>query len=449
MTKWVLPVVLAVALVFTGIWGYNQYRLNQQYSIHMDNIYQKSFYELVGNVGNVETRLAKLMVSGDRGQHMMLLSEVSRQADAAQADLGQLPVSHIALDKTSKYLNQLSDYCYYLSKKVSGGKTLSTDEMNNLRKLHSSAVRLNEDLNKMQQDILQNRSGWGELASSNKTDFYEASDDIYTRQFVNIQKTGIDYPTLIYDGPFSEALDQKGGSPLKGASVTQEQALNIAEKFIGNDRVARVEKAANSTNGILDTWGVNVWMKEDPDNPFYLSISKKGGKVVNMIGQHTAGNAKLSIDEAMERAREFLKQNGYPDMVPTYQQQFDGLSTINFAYAQGNVIVYPDLIKVKIGLDNGKIYGFEARNYLLAHKERNLGEPKLSMEEAKQLVSPNLKITSSRMAVIPTESKQERLCYEFKGDYGGSRFIVYIDANTGEEADILQVIDTKNGSLTM
>ena len=64
-------------------------------------------------------------------------------------------------------------------------------------------------------------------------------------------------------------------------------------------------------------------------------------------------------------------------------------------------------------------------------------------------MNPNLKIITSRMAVIPTEGKRERLCYEFKGELGEKRFIVYIDANTGEEADILQVIDTENGSLTM
>jgi germination protein YpeB len=449
MTKWVLPVVLAMALVFTGVWGYNQYRVNQQYSVHMDNIFQKSFYELVGNVGNVETRLAKLMVSGDKGQHMMLLSEISRQADAAQTDLGQLPVSHIALERTSKYLNQLSDYSYYLSKKVSDGKTLSTDEMNNLRKLHSSATNLNADLIKMKQDVLTGKSGWVDLARNKKSNFYKASNDIYTKQFVSMQKAGIDYPTLIYDGPFSEARDQMGGTPLKGASVSQDQARDIAMKFVGKDRVTKVQNTANGTDGILDTWGVNIWTKEDQNTPIFLSVSKKGGKVVNMIGQHKAGKEKLSVDEAMNRAKKFLEQNGYPDMVPTYQQNHDGESTINFAFAEGNVIVYPDLIKVKIGLDNGNVYGFEARNYLLAHKKRNLGEPKLTIDEAKKLVSPNLKISSSRLAVIPTESKRERFCYEFKGDFGGNRFIVYIDANTGEEADILQVIDTKNGSLTM
>lgn len=448
MTKLVLPIVLAAALVFTGLWGYNQYTQNRQYGIYMDNIYQKSFYELVGNVGSVENRLAKIMVSGDQSQHIILLSEISRQADAAQSDLGQLPVSHIALTKTVKYLNQLFDYSYFLNKKVSDGKTISLEEMGNLRKLHENAAQLNSDLTKLNTSILNGDSSWSELGRSGRAGFYEASKDIVTEQFVDIEKTSIDYPTLIYDGPFSETLNDKNGTELKGSTVTQAQAKDIAIKFIGNNRVSKVENTSES-HGTIETWGFNIWVKDDTNNPIYTSVTKKGGKVINMIAQHVAKGTKLSINEAKKQATAFLKGKGYTDMMPTYQQQYDGLSTINFTYKKNGILMYPDLIKVKISLEDGKIFGLEARSFLIAHKERNLGVPKLSMEEARKLVNPNLKIKSSQMAVIPTESKQERFCYEFKGEYLGKTFIVYIDANTGQEANILQIIDTKNGSLAM
>ncbi|MDD4680209.1 MAG: germination protein YpeB [Clostridia bacterium] len=449
MKNWILPAILAVALVFTGAWGYNQYKLNQQYNTHMENFYQKSFYELVGNVSSVESGLAKLMVSGDRSQHMILLSEISRQANGAQMDLGQLPISHIALDKTSKFLNQLADYSYFLNKKVSQGKTISVEEMGNLSKLHENAVKTNAELSQLSEELLTGSGNRGSFVSNARREIYETSDDLYTNQFINIQKIGIDYPSLIYDGPFSEALNQNRGTELKGPAVTEQQARDIAIKFLGSSRVARTEKSAEANNGILDTWGFQIWTKADADNPVFISVSKKGGKVVNVIGQHNVAKENLSIEQAMEKAREFLTKNGYENMVPSYQQNYEGLSTINFAYNQDDIIVYPDLIKVKIALDDGNIYGLDARNYLLAHKERKLEEPELTMEEAQQLVSPSLRITSSRMAVIPTDGKEERLCYEFKGEMNQKRFIVYIDAKTGQEADILQIIDTENGSLTI
>ena len=119
LTKWVLPAVLALALAFTGMWGYQQYKMNQQYSRHMDNLYQKSFYELVGSVGSVENGLAKLMASGDRSQHAMLLSQISRQADAAQMDLGQLPNPY-CLDKTASSSHSSVVIPYFLNKEYQG-----------------------------------------------------------------------------------------------------------------------------------------------------------------------------------------------------------------------------------------------------------------------------------------------------------------------------------------
>lgn len=136
-------------------------------------------------------------------------------------------------------------------------------------------------------------------------------------------------------------------------------------------------------------------------------------------------------------------------MEASYQQQYGGISIINFAYKQDGVICYPDLIKVKLSLEDGKIVGFEARNYLIAHRDRDLEEPAISMEEAHRLLSPNLELMSSRLALIPTEGGKERLCYEFKGKHMGNTYIVYIDAMTGQEADILQIIESDKGSLAI
>lgn len=445
MTKWVLPIVLSLALVFTGLWGYNQYRQNQQYNIRMDNMYQKSFYELVGNVGNVENRLTKLMVSGDRAQHTKLLSEISRQADAAQADLGQLPVSHIALTRTSKYLNQLSDYSYFLTKKVADGKTITAKESETLAKLRDSAIRLNADLRKLESQLQTDKLSWSELARRNKAGFYEASEDIVTKQFVSSDKTSIDYPSLIYDGPFSETLNQK--VQLKGPRVSHEEARKTAVEFVGGKSAKQV-KPAGDGSGLFDTWAFNI-ITDDEDNPVYVQVTKIGGKVVNMVSRQKGGQPRLSIEQAKQKAAEYLESKGYKNMVPTYEQHYDSVSTMNFAYKENDIIMYPDLIKVKISLETGDVYGFESRNYLIAHKERNLGKPKLTMDEARQLVNPNLRIKSSQMAVIPTEGKKESFCYEFRGEYQGNDFIVYIDANSGAEVEILQIIDNKNGTLAM
>ena len=111
--------------------------------------------------------------------------------------------------------------------------------------------------------------------------------------------------------------------------------------------------------------------------------------------------------------------------------------------------MYPDLIKIKIALDNGEILGFESTGYLNNHTQREISKKIISKEDAKKGLNKNLEIQSEGLAIIPTEYKTEILCYEFKGKVGEKDFIVYINAETGAEEDILVIYNTQNGILTM
>ena len=135
-------------------------------------------------------------------------------------------------------------------------------------------------------------------------------------------------------------------------------------------------------------------------------------------------------------------------MKETYYLKQSGIVTINYAYVQEDVIMYPDLIKVKVALDNGEILGIETTGYLNSHTKRDLKEPKVSKEKAKESLNKDLNIESEELAVIPTEWKTEVLCLEFEGNIYGLDFIVYVNAETGKEEDILIITNTPNGILT-
>jgi hypothetical protein len=53
------------------------------------------------------------------------------------------------------------------------------------------------------------------------------------------------------------------------------------------------------------------------------------------------------------------------------------------------------------------------------------------------------------MAIIPTKFKTEVYCYEFKGSLNGNDFLVYVNAETGRVQNVLVIINTPNGILTM
>jgi len=136
-------------------------------------------------------------------------------------------------------------------------------------------------------------------------------------------------------------------------------------------------------------------------------------------------------------------------MKETYFIKQGNVVTVNYAYNDNGVIVYPDLIKVKIALDNGEILGIETTGYLNSHKEREVTEPQITLEEAKAKINDKLEIMSENMAIIPTEWKTELVCYEFKGKVEEKEFLVYINAETGKEEDILVILDTPGGTLTV
>lgn len=136
-------------------------------------------------------------------------------------------------------------------------------------------------------------------------------------------------------------------------------------------------------------------------------------------------------------------------MKETYFIKQGNVVTVNYAYNDNGIIVYPDLIKVKIALDNGEILGIETTGYLNSHKEREVTEPQITLEEAKAKINDKLEIMSENMAIIPTEWKTELVCYEFKGKVEEKEFLVYINAETGKEEDILVILDTPGGTLTV
>ena len=168
-----------------------------------------------------------------------------------------------------------------------------------------------------------------------------------------------------------------------------------------------------------------------------------------MLYNRPVAGITIKPEQAKELGKKFLKDCKFENMEATYFLKEDNVLTINYAYNQNNIIVYPDLIKIKIALDNGEIIGFESKGYLNSHTARDIKTPKISQLEAKALINKNIQVLASQLTIIPTNYKTELLTYEFKGKLNNKDFLIYINAETGKEENILIIIDTPNGVLTM
>ena len=404
---------------------------------------------MVDYVSNVENYLAKSIISSSAENGAKTLMHVWREANLAQAYLSQLPISSNELNNTAKFLNQVSEYSYSLATKCINNEDITDEELNNLQSLYDYSTNLNGILEQLVNDMLLGNISWSELTKDTDIALAQQVDNLSSSSFSNLENNFGEYEGLIYDGAYSEHIESTTKKGLTGEEISEEEAKNIAKNIIGENRIKEIVSNGLIENGNIVVYDFSVKINDgDDNNPMSISISKIGGHVVFMNFNREILENKLSQDDANNIGKEFLEHIGFNNMKETYYLNQGNAVTINYAYEQEGVIIYPDLIKVKIALDKGEIRGIETTGSLNNHEERSFPTTKISEEEAKEKLNPNLEITSSGLAVIPTEWKTEIFCYEFKGKVNDTDFLVYINAENGKEENILVIIDTPNGILT-
>lgn len=436
--------VLLIVIIALGIILYSKQREYKQAS---ENSYNMAFYELVDYVQNVETYLAKSLISSTSEHGAETLTNLWREANLAQSYLAQLPIESQELENTEKFLNQVSDYSYSLSRKNIYNENLTDEDLKNLKELHSYSVELENTLNQLSDDLNTGRFSWGELTKKGTVAFAQQVDNISKESFSNLEENFHEYSGLIYDGAFSEHLTNNEKKGLTGDDIEEEQAKQIAENFVGKDKIKETSNLGFSENASIPVYDFSI--TNHNDETINVSVSKKGGHIVYMNSNRAVNSEVISQEEADSKGKEYLESKGFKNMRETYYLKQEGIVTINYAATQEDVVMYPDLIKVKVALDNGEVLGIETTGYLNNHTQRDASKVKITQEEAKKSLNKDLQIESEGLAVIPTEWQSEILCYEFKGKVEDREFLVYINSENGREEDILIITNTPNGTLTM
>jgi len=444
--KHILPIIIGILIIAIGTLSYFLYKNMEKTKIANENMYNSNLYELMNYVQNVETYLAKATISSSSTHAAETLTYLWREANLAETYLSNLPVQSQELENTAKFLNQVSDYSYSLSRKNIRGQELSDEDFNNLEELHKYSTSLEDTLNQLAWDIENGSVSWKELAKTKKDQFSQAVDS-QIDMFSTLEENFHEYSGLIYDGAFSEHMTNSEPKMITGEEVTEEDAKNKVREFMQDKKIQEINTLEQSQNTNIPAYNFSV--KTEEQDSYAISVSKKGCYVVYSNCNRNIGEQVLSYEDANKKGQEFLEKVGIRNMQSTYYLNESGILTINYAYNQDGVIIYPDLIKVKVALDNGEILGFESTGYLNNHTERTIDKNIISKEQAKKTLNKNLNIKSEDLAIIPTEYKTEILCYEFKGTVDNREFIVYINAKTGEEEDILVIYNTPNGVLTM
>ena len=408
---------------------------NKKYMLHIENSYSYLFDELNTAANNISVLLNKARFVTTKERIGSIASSLLTEAEISKSALSQLPVAE-QLSTLNLFFSQVGSYAMSVSEELDKG-TISTQTTANIELLSDIGKRVSDALDSSR-DNYNNLEYWASQLENSLQDTVNIKT--LGSYLGELEETLTDYPTLIYDGPYSDHILKKEPAMLVDtATVSQEEALKTATVW-SNSPPSFLE-FAGTTNGkipTLDFWGEGVC----------VSVTQKGGYVLYFRKEVNEQEIILNYEQALLKANAFLESKGMTNLKETYYFQSDGVCTVNFAYKDGKTLCYTDLIKVGVSMESGDIVFYEAGGYIANHKERAFEVPQITEEEAASIISPKLSVNSIQLALIPTDSIEEKRCYEFAcTSADGQEVLVYINTATLSEEDILILQKSDGGIL--
>lgn len=428
-----LLVAITLLSIFLGISKSNE----EKWMTNTEYNYENAYYTLTDSLLNMENNLSKLRVTRTESLVNEMLIDVAMSSQSAVANLTTLSYGGYDLSSAIKYCNQLGDYSKYLAQKVNSGLGLSNEDRKTLDGLYQSTYKLSKALGSVKESLV---SGGKIVDGLNKLN----------ADFVSIAEGLVDgslkYPSLIYDGAFSDSLTDREVKGLSGEDISSDNQDERIKKILSDYKVKSVNFIGENSNGFESyLYQVNL----EGNQIASVQIAKKGGTVVMWDTSFNAQEPKLTVEEGTLLAEQYISKMGIESMKGVYATVTDGILFVNMCYVENDVVIYPDMIKVKVSLDDGKIVGFEGLNYIYNHTQRQIDTPTVTEGEVRNMDFGGLSIKSIRLALIPLTGGKEALTYEVFGNIDDYNFYIFVDAKTGKEVKVMQVIDSDEGELLM
>lgn len=417
----------------------------QAYERAIGQTYARAFSVLADSVNSMNSSLEKSAYVTSPAMISALCTQIYGDSCAARQAISELPYGNLELQQTAAFVTKVGDWAQALSRSTGKRGGYSAKELEAIHQLRDAATTLSTSLDELEAQLYD-----GTLTLQNtqavEARLATASDNLHTgSSYESIESDFPELPTLIYDGPFSDHLQSREASMLKEESFySQNAAKKAAAEFLSVDLTQLSD--GTEVNGDIPCYRFVCHSKNGED--YSVEVTQKGGYILSISNGRTIGAEKISFDKAVSIAEDYLKKHSIDNMKECYYIDRGNSLTINFASEQSNVLCYPDLIKVEVALDNGEIVGFESAGYLTNHTQRDKLTPWVSATDAQSVVSDALTVQSSRLTLIPTAGKDEQLCWEFTCENDQKRhYMVYVNAHTGAEQQLLILLEDETGTL--
>ncbi|QHA92338.1 germination protein YpeB [Bacillus sp. N1-1] len=443
MIRSILIGVLAVGVAGTSYWGYKEHQEKNAVLINAENTYQRAFHDLSFHMDALEEKIGSTLAMNSRGSLSPALAEVWRLTSEAQNDVGQLPLTLMPFNKTEEFLTNIGSFSYRVAVRDLDENPLTDEEYETLKNLHSHSTDIKNELRKVQAMVIDHNLRWMdvELALASES---QPQDNTIIDGFKTVDKQVEGYSEVNW-GPEVTQLNTKKENldkNIKGKKLSEQEAKQQVIDFLDLDSKAKIDITTTGDESKYQAYSLSIENK-DKKSSTNLDVTKKGAKPIWILMDREIGEQKLSLNQAADQARAFLKEHDITNMTISESRQYDRMGVFTFVYQQDDVAIYPDAVHIKVALDNGDITGYESLEYLTNHHERQLKTPILSRNEALDQVNPNVQVMDEGLGVIQNDLGEEVLCYEFMGTIENETYRIFINVENGREERVEKMDGTE------
>lgn len=218
-------ICLAAVLTTAAV---SQNAASNKYQLRLEAAYQRDLNRLSECLDSIETNLEKSQYAASQEMMGTLSSDLYAECTTAKNALSSLPVSQLELDGAYKFLSQAADYAKYISTK----DEISQSDYDNLALLLTYAQKYADHTEK----IVQKCAAGGKITENEvlPQGGADAKVSSFSLDFTTAENTFENYPTLLYDGPFADAVLNKESQMIKNASRrSRDECRKIAARALG------------------------------------------------------------------------------------------------------------------------------------------------------------------------------------------------------------------------
>lgn len=255
----VLAIIMIAGLTVYGVYWNIKAKKGAESN---DIAYRRAFSDLLGHLDDTENYLLKAMASSTPERTSLMLEEAWRSSALAENSLSVLPINQGVLSDVSKYLVQVGDAAKSWNAKTVGGESIAEEDSETLTRLYGYAQDLNGAFEYMAYCV---GSGctWKDIEKYSSA-VVDNADIAKEYAFLeNFSVPFADYPSLIYDGPFSEHMKTREAGALPENEITAEKGIEVLRKIFDKEDLQSIRLAYENKSGSVETFCYEIKLERE------------------------------------------------------------------------------------------------------------------------------------------------------------------------------------------